>query len=82
MRLRDLREDREVSQQELAELLNIRQSTYSHYETGIRQPSIETLIKLAYFYDTSLDYLVGITDDPKPYSRRWPKEYILPQEPS
>ncbi len=82
MRLRDLREDKEVSQQELADLLNIRQSAYSHYETGKRQPSIESLIKLAYFYDTSLDYLVGITDDPTPYPRRWPKEYFLPQEPS
>lgn len=80
MRLRDLREDREVNQQELAEILNIRQSTYSHYETGIRQPSIETLTKLAYFYDTSIDYIVGITDDPTPYPRRWSKEHILPEK--
>lgn len=78
MRLIELREERELTQQTLANFLNIQQSTYSHYETEVRQPSIETLIKLAYFYDTSVDYILGITDAPTPYPRRWPKEYILP----
>ena len=78
MRLRDLREDRDITQQELADYLNIHQSAYSHYEKGIRQPSIDTLIKLAYFYDTSIDYIVGITDDPKPYPRRWSADRFVP----
>lgn len=80
MRLRELREDRDIKQKELAKLLHIGQNTYSQYETGLHQIPLESLIKLAYFYDTSLDYIAGITDDPKPYSRRWPKEYILSSE--
>ena len=77
MRLRDLREDRDVRQKELALFLQIGQYTYSQYENGHRQPPIDVLIKLAYFYDTSVDYILGITDDPTPYPRRWPKDFVM-----
>ena len=67
MRLKDLREDADKRQQELAEYLHIRQNTYSQYENGQRQISIEALIALAKFYKTSTDYILGLTDERKPY---------------
>ena len=67
MRLRDLREDTDTKQQELAEYLHIKQNTNSQYENGQRQPPIPVLIKLAKFYGVSVDYLLGLTDNPKPY---------------
>lgn len=82
MRLRELREDRDIKQKELAKLLHVSQNTYSQYEIGLHQIPLNSLIKLAYFYDTSVDYILGITDDPTPYPRRWPKEHILFQDPS
>lgn len=57
--IRNLREDRDVKQTELAKYLNVTQTTYSKYELGKINISIETLIKLADFYGVSLDYLVG-----------------------
>ena len=69
MRIKDLREDRDLTQKELAEYLHIKQNTYSQYETGQRQISLETLIALAYYYDTSTDYLLGITAQKDPYPR-------------
>ena len=57
--IRNLRENRDVKQTELAKYLNVTQTTYSKYELGKINISIETLIKLADFYDVSLDYLVG-----------------------
>ena len=78
MRLRALREDRDLSQQKLADLLHIRQNTYSQYETGARQIPIEALIRLALFYNTSTDYLLGITDQPAPYPRRKDGSVCLP----
>lgn len=69
MRLKDLREDRDVTQRELAEFLHIRQNTYSQYETGQRQLPVETLIKLALFFDTSTDYILELTDEPRAYRR-------------
>ena len=69
MRLKDLREDRDVTQRELAEFLHIRQNTYSQYETGQRQLPVETLIKLALFFGTSTDYILELTDDPRAYKR-------------
>ncbi len=69
MRIKDLREDRDLTQKELAEYLHIKQNTYSQYETGQRQISLEILIALAYYYDTSTDYLLGITDQKEPYPR-------------
>lgn len=69
MRLRDLREDHDYKQKYVAEILNIGQNTYSQYENGKRQLPIEVLIKLADLYKTSTDYILGRTDNPKPYDR-------------
>lgn len=70
MRLRDLREDHDLTQKELAKYLNIRQNTYSQYEAGLRQIPISSLITLAVFYNTSVDYILELTDEPKPYKRK------------
>ena len=70
MRLRDMREDLDITQKTLADYLHIRQNTYCQYETGNRQIPLESLIALAYFYNTSTDYLLGITDEKKPYNRK------------
>ena len=67
MRIRDLREDRDLTQQQIAEYLHIKQNTYSQYENGHRQPSIEILIALARYYKTSVDYILGLTNETKPY---------------
>ncbi|MBQ4572400.1 MAG: helix-turn-helix transcriptional regulator [Clostridia bacterium] len=64
MRLKDLREDNDVKQKELAEYLNIKQNTYSQYENGKREIPLDTLWKLADYYNTSVDYLIGRTDNP------------------
>ncbi|MCI1954946.1 MAG: helix-turn-helix domain-containing protein [Oscillospiraceae bacterium] len=66
-RLRDLREDRDLNQQTLADLLNVGQTTYSRYENGTLDIPSASLIKLAEFYGTSVDYLLGLTDNRKPY---------------
>jgi len=66
-RLRDLREDRDFNQQELATLLKVSQTTYSRYESGALDIPSTSLIKLAEFYKTSIDYLVGLTNNKKPY---------------
>ena len=62
MRLKEIREDNDIKQKEVAEYLNIRQNTYSQYENGQRQIPIEVLIKLAKFYNISIDYLLGQTN--------------------
>ncbi|MEE0966770.1 MAG: helix-turn-helix transcriptional regulator [Bacilli bacterium] len=64
-RLKDLREDSDLTQARLAKYINITQRSYSHYENGDREIPLIILIKLADFYDTSLDYLVGRTDKKK-----------------
>ena len=66
-RLRDLREDRDLPQRALAELLHVSQATYSRYESGTLDIPSGALIALARFYGTSIDYLVGLTDDPCPH---------------
>ena len=66
-RIRDLREDRDLTQKFLAEHLQIYQTTYSDYELGNLNIPIDVLIKLAQYYETSIDYLVELTDNPKPY---------------
>ena len=66
-RLRDFREDRDISQQKMAELLNVAQTTYSDYERGKINIPIDTLKKLALFFDTSIDYLLGETSQKKRY---------------
>lgn len=69
MRIRDLREDNDLTQQQVAEYLHIKQNTYSQYETGHRQVPIDVLIALAGFYHTSTDYLLGLTSCKKPYPK-------------
>ena len=65
MRLRDLREDNDLTQRELAEKLHISQNTYSQYENGVRQLPIEMLIRLSRLYNVSTDYILRLTDNPK-----------------
>ena len=67
MRLRDLREDLDITQKTIADYLNVRQNTYSQYENGQRQLPIEALIELARFYNDSKDYILGLTDIKTPY---------------
>ena len=69
-RLRGLREDRDLSQAEMAEFLNIGQSTYSDYELEKVNIPIDSLRKLAEFFHTSIDYILDVTDEPKPYPRK------------
>ena len=68
-RIRDLREDRDLKQQVLADYLQCSQVCYSYYEIGRRDIPTDALIRLARFYDTSIDYLLGLTDEKKPYPR-------------
>lgn len=64
-RIRDLREDRDLNQTKVAQMLGMSQTGYSKYETGENDIPTAVLIKLARFYDVSVDYLLGETDDPK-----------------
>ena len=66
-RIRNLRIDNNITQKELANLLNLKQNTYSQYEIGVLNYPIDVLIKLAKFYNTSVDYLVGLTNEKRPY---------------
>lgn len=66
-RLRDLREDCDLSQTAVAKLLHMSQTGYSKYETGENDIPTHVLIALADFYDTSVDYLLGRTNQKKPY---------------
>lgn len=70
LRLRDLREDNDMSQAQMAELLNCSQQTYSRYESHTTEIPLESLIFLAEYYKTSVDYLLGLTDTKKPYPRK------------
>lgn len=65
-RIRNLREDNNLKQRELAEYLNVSQNTYSQYETGTIALSAENAVKLAAFYKVSVDYLLGVTDNKQP----------------
>ncbi len=69
-RIRNLRIDKNLTQEDIAESLNLKQNTYSQYEIGVLRYPIEVLIKLAKFYDTSVDYLLELTDNPIPYERK------------
>lgn len=62
MRIRDLREDSDLTQAEVAAYLHIKQNTYSQYENGQRQLPLECLIALAKLYNTTTDYILGLTD--------------------
>ena len=63
-RLKDLREDNDLKQKEIAAFLGIDQRVYSNYETGKREIPVHLLLKLAEYYHTSTDYILGLTDDP------------------
>ena len=69
LRIKDLREDKDLLQKDVANFLNISQTNYSKYELGKINIPINTLKKLALFFDTRIDYLLGLTDEPKPYPR-------------
>ena len=77
-RLRDLREDVDLTQAELAKIINMSQTGYSQYETGTNDIPTKTLIKLALFYDTSIDYILGLTDIKTPYKRK--KDLVVNQK--
>ena len=64
-RLRDLREDRDMKQKEIADILGTTQQVYSRYENGINELPIHHLIVLSEFYNVSTDYILGLTDDMK-----------------
>jgi transcriptional regulator with XRE-family HTH domain len=66
LRLKELRSKKEISQRDLAKLLKLSPSTIAMYETGQREPDAETLKKIADFFNTTTDYLLGRTDDPNP----------------
>ena len=68
MRIRDLREDHNLTQADVAQILHIKQNTYSQYENEQRQLPLSCLIELAKFYKTSTDYILGLTDKRNPYS--------------
>lgn len=68
-RLKDLREDNDLLQKDIAKILKTTQQYYSEYEMGKRPITIEKLIELAIFYNTSIDYIVGLTNEIKPYKR-------------
>lgn len=70
LRIKDLREDKEIKQIEMAKQLNISQTNYSKYELGKINIPIETLKKIAIILDTSIDYLLGLTDTAIPYPRK------------
>ena len=69
LRFRDLRYNMDISQAAMAKLLKCSQQTYSRYESHTTEIPLESLIFLAEYYDTSTDYLLGITDQIKPYPR-------------
>jgi len=69
-RIRDLREDTDMNQTEFAKLLGMSQTGYSKYERGENDIPTDVLIKLARIHKTSVDYLLGLTDIKKPYSRK------------
>lgn len=69
LRIRDLREDNDMNQAEMAKLLGVSQQTYSRYESHTTEIPLESLIWLAEYYNTSVDYLLGITSRKEPYPR-------------
>lgn len=71
-RLKDLRDDSDLTQTEVADAIGITQRKYSYIETGTQPPTPDILIKLAAFYKTSIDYLLNQTDNPVPYERKRP----------
>lgn len=69
-RIRELRQDNDMTQKQVGEMLNMSQTGYNQYEIGKNDIPTRVLIKLAEFYNTSTDYILGLTDERKPYSKR------------
>lgn len=69
MRLKDIREDKDMTQTELATMLHIKQNTLSQYENGIREIPLNLLIQVALIFNTSIDYIIELTDEYTPYKR-------------
>ena len=69
-RIRNLRIENNLTQKQLAEKLNLKQNTYSQYEIGVLNYPVELLIRLSKYYGTSVDYLLGLTDEKTPYRRK------------
>lgn len=69
-RIRNLREDKDLTQKQIGEILNMSQTGYNQYEIGKNDIPTVVLIKLAKFYNTSVDYLLNLTDEIKPYKRK------------
>jgi transcriptional regulator with XRE-family HTH domain len=69
-RIRDLREDHDFSQQKVADYLGMKQSQYSRYERGLRDIPTDILIRLSFLYNTSTDYILGLTNDPSILTKR------------
>lgn len=67
LRIRDLREDADLTQKQIADYLECDQSLYSKYERGERVVPLEVVFKLALYYGTSMDYMVGLTDEKAPH---------------
>ena len=69
-RIRDIRIDKGLTQTDIAKILHVSQNTYAQYEIGTTNYPLDTVVKLAEYYDVSVDYLVGLTDEPTPYPRK------------
>ena len=69
-RIRELREDNDLAQKDLAEYLQVHQTTYSSYELGKLGVTADVLVKLSQFYKVSADYILGLTDLKTPYSKK------------
>ena len=70
LRLKELRRERGKTQMQVAEFLHIKQNAYSQYETGRREIPLNLLIRLTEYYEVSVDFLLGLTDQEDPYPRR------------
>ena len=69
-RIRELRNDNGLTQKQIAKLLSVSQNTYSQYEIGVSRFPPDAVVKLAEYYNVSVDYLVGLTDETVPYPRK------------
>ena len=65
-RIRDLREDHDLTQNDIVAILKMHKTTYTNYEQGKREPPFEFIIRLAVFYNVSIDYIAGLTNTPRP----------------
>ena len=74
-RIKDLREDKDLYQKDLAKILNVSQAQYSRIETGENEITLDSLIRLADFYNTSTDYILGLTDTKKKYPKSTKKPF-------